>query len=134
MDYKYLGKSFSFVVLLLPMILLGAFIAGMWQTSVHYENGTLHITGVYGKRIPRSEIRSVSLEDTLPSIAFRSNGFAAVNVRKGAFRTTDGRTVKLFLSSNEAPYLHVQTLEGEDIYINAATPDELHELYSRLAE
>lgn len=124
-----------FVLLVFPLVLVGiAFVPVMWGTSVRLEDDTLHISGVYGEHIPCCEMRSVSLEDSLPTIAFRSNGLAVGNVRRGYFRTTDGRTVKLFLSSDGAPYLHVQTFEGENIYINAAAPDELRELYSRLAE
>lgn len=106
---------------------------GLWDISVRYENDTLHISGMYGVDIPRSEIRHVSLEYALPPIAFRSNGFALAGMRRGNFRTADGRDIKLFLSSDEAPYLYVQTLGGKDIYINAATPDELRELYFRLS-
>ena len=121
-----------FSVFLLGAVLFPAW--GLWNTSISLGNDTLHISGMYGGNIPRSEIRCVSLDKALPAIVFRSNGFALGSMRRGYFRTTDGRTVKLFLSSDEAPYLHVQTLEGEDIYINAAAPDELRELYSRLAE
>ena len=123
------------VLLVFPVILLSiAFLPVVWGTSVRLEDDTLHISGVYGEHIPCREMRSVSLEDSLPTIAFRSNGLAVGNVRKGNFRTIDGRNVKLFLSSDEAPYLRVQTIRGEDIYINMATTDELHKLYFQLSE
>lgn len=101
-------------------------------TTVSYEQDTLCISGLYGEEIPRSEIRHVSLERTLPEITWRSNGFAAGSVRKGHFRTADGRNVKLFLESNEAPFLHIQTTDDKDIYLNSSDAEEMRTLYREI--
>lgn len=101
-------------------------------TSVGYENETLRISGMYGTEIPSSEIRRVSLEQTLPEITWRTNGLSVGDVKKGYFRTADDRKVKLFLASDKAPFLHVQTIWNEDIYINSSHPEEIRELYLQM--
>lgn len=101
-------------------------------TSVSYTNETLRISGMYGTEIPSSEIRRVSLEQTLPEITWRTNGLSVGDVKKGYFRTGDDRKVKLFLASDKAPFLHVQTIWNEDIYINSSRPEEMRELYLQM--
>lgn len=101
-------------------------------TTVCYEQDTLCISGLYGEEIPRSEIRQVSLERTLPEITWRSNGFAAGSVKKGHFRTADGRNVKLFLESDKAPFLHIRTTDGKDIYLNSSDGEEMRTLYRKI--
>jgi heme/copper-type cytochrome/quinol oxidase subunit 4 len=101
-------------------------------TSVSYTNETLRISGMYGTEIPSSEIRRVSLEQTLPEITWRTNGLSVGDVKKGYFRTGDDRKVKLFLASDKAPFLHVQTIWNEDIYINSSRPEEIRKLYLQM--
>lgn len=101
-------------------------------TSVSYTNETLRISGMYGTEIPCSEIRRVSLEQTLPEITWRTNGLSVGDVKKGYFRTGDDRKVKLFLASDKAPFLHVQTIWNEDIYINSSRPEEIRKLYLQM--
>lgn len=105
----------------------------MRGTVVSYEQDTLCISGMYGVEIPRHEIRRVSLERTLPEITWRSNGFAAGSVRKGHFRTADGRSVMLFLESDKGPFLHVETVDNREIYLNSSDSEEMRILYRKIA-
>lgn len=86
----------------------------------------LVIEGMYGVTIARENISSIELTDVLPAIRFKTNGFATGKVRKGHFRTRDGRSIRLLLHDRNAKMLFIELKEGKDIYYQS--PDESAEV------
>lgn len=119
---KYLF-GFMLLVILSLQLLFGY---GNQPNPLELREDVLIIHGMYGVTIPRENISSVQLTDSLPATRFKTNGFATGNVRKGHFRSRDGRNLRLLLHDRNANMLFIDLTEGKDIYYQA--PDESAEV------
>jgi len=116
---KRKGVRYIVVQILFAVIVVIALVCYFsTETKVAVENRNIQIAGIYGQTIPFDSIDQVSLLDTMPEIVRRTNGYSFLSVKKGYFKTEDGRTVKLFLHSSEAPYLKISDKSGTSVFIN----------------
>lgn len=106
----------------------GLLIPSLQGGNVSYENNTLRISGIYGAELKKDEIKSITKVDVLPQVNLRTNGFGLGDIRKGFFRTVDGKIVHFILTSNNLPALHISTTSGENIYVNTLGSKEMDEL------
>ncbi|GAA4409902.1 hypothetical protein GCM10023187_33850 [Nibrella viscosa] len=72
--------------------------------------------------------RAVDLVDQLPAIILRTNGFALGTVWKGYFKTSEVKTVKLILNSDQKPLIRIVKIDGKQIYFSAKEPVERSDL------
>lgn len=127
MHRKSLIYAGSFLII--SLVILGELLIPSLQGgNVSYENNTLHISGLYGAELKKDEIKSITKVDVLPQVKFRTNGFGLGCIRKGFFRTVDGKTVHFILTSNNLPALHISTINGGNIYVNTLDSKEMDEL------
>lgn|GEM_PF-458350 len=107
----------TIVLLVAVLAFLGyLFYAALREDRIIIANNTLVVEGQYGDEIALQDIRSVSLVDTLPSIAGKNDGFDLGTVMKGNFRTSDGRQVKLIFNAVRTPCIRIELASGETIY------------------
>lgn len=122
----------GFFLVISSVILGGLLIPSLQGGNVSYENNTLRISGIYGAELKKDEIKSITKVDTIPQVNLRTNGFGLGCIRKGFFRTVDGKTVHFILTSNNLPALNISTTNGENIYVNTLDSKEMDELIQSL--
>jgi hypothetical protein len=74
---------------------------------------------MYGEKLVISEIETICLTDSLPSISIRTNGFSLGKSRKGYFKTEAGEKIKLILNTERKPYLLFVKKTGEKLYFSS---------------
>jgi len=94
----------------------------------------LQIEGMYGEKIPYSEIEVVALIQEIPEITARTNGSSIGERRKGHFRLKDLGAAKLFLVSDEPPYIFLERYDQKPIIINFADQEETEDVYEELSK
>ena len=102
-----LGATLVFVIGLLGM--------GFKEDTLTISDKSLEISGSYGEEINFDEIESISLIDQLPNITMRTNGFSLGEIKKGYYKSNEGK-VKLVLNSNKKPYLKITKKEGYPVF------------------
>lgn len=127
MHRKSLIYAGSFLIISL-VILGGLLIPSLYGGNVSYENDTLRISGIYGAELKKDEIKSITKVNAIPQVNLRTNGFGLGYIRKGFFRTVDGKTVHFILASNNLPALHISTINGENIYVNTLDSKKMDEV------
>lgn len=79
----------------------------------------IRIEGMYGEKLAISEIETICLTDSLPSISLRANGFSLGKIRKGYFKTAASEKVKLLLNTESKPLLLIVKKTGEKLYFSS---------------
>lgn len=105
------------VITLIGMVVL--MIVSTRESKMLISPGEISISGLYGEKIKVSEIVTICMADSLPSISMRTNGFAMGGIRKGYFKTTSGEKVKLILNSTEGQFLVLTKKTGDRIYFSS---------------
>lgn len=133
-----LGKLFTILILglsgLLVVGLIGMF-AWMETAPFILEINAEMVTisaPVYGTEFPISEIREVSLTDSIPSGA-RTNGAAAGDLLLGHFRLDGVGDALLYVHTDQMPCIKIE-MEEKTIYFTAETEEETAALLELLEE
>ena len=95
---------------------IGLIAYGFKENHVIFDSQKIEFTGTYGETLQADQIKSIEIENDLPKITLKTNGFALGNVRKGFFKTENGEIIKLILNSEQKPYILFIKSNGEKIY------------------
>ena len=95
------------------------------------SNGSLEITGQYGKTYVLSDITEVSLYDTMPTTVSKKNGAGLGEIKKGDYEVEDLGLCRLFVMSAQGPFLVINTKEGH-VIIGFSDADKTRVLYEEL--
>ena len=108
------------------------FYVEMRPPQVRVTDGTFSVrSGVYGAKMPLSSISSLTLEDRLPRILLRTNGFALGGTLRGHFRLDGVKDGELFIQAGLPPYVVVRSTD-EYVAVNFTEPERTRELYALL--
>lgn len=88
-------------------------------------------SGWYSAEIPFGEITSASLENELPPIELRTNGFAVGGTLRGNFRLTGLGTGQLFVNRGNPPFVVIKRARGY-VVVNFEDPAETRRLFETL--
>lgn len=116
----------------LTIILSFSLVYSSKEHSIYFESEGIKIIGLYGENISFNSISNITLTNNLPTIRLRTNGLGLGAIRKGYFLTKEKGTVKLFLTSTSAPYIQMQTISGEYIFINFRDANKTIENYNKI--
>lgn len=101
--------------------------------DVSIANGTFSVkSGFYGSSAPIGEIREVRLDETMPRILRRTNGFAAGVQRRGHFLVDGLGNGQLFLESDKPPFVFIR-LRNEFVFVAFADAARTRKLFDDLA-
>lgn len=92
---------------------------GYTENELILDNGQLEITGLYGEKIPVSDIQLIELTNKRPSLRKRINGFSMGSRKKGFFRTNGGEKIKAIINSNFKPWILIIKESGDKIYFSS---------------
>jgi hypothetical protein len=102
----WLSVAIISIVVFLPAILI---ISGNREPTVKTAGEDFTIQGMYGVTIKYSEILQLDTVNVLPGIKRRTNGYEFGKNLKGNFTLYDGTKIKLFITSDITPYIHIRT-------------------------
>ena len=126
-------KFFTYFGIVAALIfVMGIMINGFIPTRVVLERGEVQFTGHYGVTLNLSDIETVELLDKIPKIRVRTGGFDAGIVKKGHFRLDSWEKSRLFLHSNEPPFLVITTNNGSRIIFNNRKKSVTENAYSQI--
>lgn len=124
-------------VLAVAVLVLGGvgamLIYGSRSPGVEATPEGIVISGMYGATIPAEEITGISLEDEIPKILTRNNGFDSGTVKKGHFTLEGLARGRLYLESDRGPFIYISTKSGCTI-INYKDPSRTKALYRTLMD
>ena len=101
-------------------------------TRITVGEGTIKISGMYGREIPISNIVSIEMLDEMPPIRQRINGSDAGKRLKGHFLLKNGEKCLVFIRK-QAPYIEMRTADNL-YYLNADSKEETDQLYQEIIE
>lgn len=87
----------------------------------------------YGVTVPVADMKVVTLEDHLPPIRMRTNGFAMGETLRGWFRVEGMGEGKIFVEAKHPPYVMVKHASGF-VIVNVADANETRAIYERIRE
>jgi len=88
---------------------------------------------MYGERLRWTEVERVELDDRLPRIRLRTNGYAFGSTLRGHFRLAEWGDGKLFIDHSVPPYVVLFT-DSSYVVINFANAAETRRLFAQIGE
>ncbi len=123
----------------LPAIGLGAaLVVGIFWSQVRPPRvrvgpeGFRVDTPFYGVTVPAGDIVAISLEQRLPRLLRRTNGFAGAGTLRGWFQVEGWGKGRLYVEQGMAPYVVVRLREGF-VVVNFREPERTLALYDDFA-
>jgi hypothetical protein len=86
----------------------------------------------YGASFSAADITAVSLEETLPRVLWRTNGFAGAGTMRGRFQVEGMGEGRLYVEEGFAPYVLVRQRQGF-VVVNFREPERTRALYDTMA-
>jgi hypothetical protein len=128
---NYLRSRYIFIIIIL--VLFGAFIISVKQEKkVIVENNEINIKGLYGIKIPFSDITEIDTLTVLPQVKMKTNGYADGNTLVGYFRMGDNSKAKLFIKKKAYPYLMIKSKHTVAVYLNYKDRSKTAKLYEEI--
>ena len=124
------NKWVGLVVLIIAGLFVGSLlIVGMLPSKIEVNDGNIKFSGIYGFSIQKSDITNIELRDTIPSIRMRLNGVSIGSVHKGYYRLETYGKCRLFLHSNQPPFILMTDKAGYRTILNFRSESETREVY-----
>jgi hypothetical protein len=128
---KKKNSSLTYAILgIILLAVIGLLAYGYMPAKPIITNDSIRFTGMYGFEIPTSDIESVELLSSIPTVKLRTNGFSLGSVHKGFFNLEKYGKCRLLLHSNKPPFLDLSRSHAEKIIINykdQALTEEIHD-------
>lgn len=120
---------FTLMIIIFVAIML---MAGTQEPKVDIEDIRIKVSsGIYKSSIDIDSIIDIRLEEKIPKVAQKINGFDLGYILRGKFRLEDIGIGKIYIHENKSPYLVIKT--QDDFYIiNYKDSKETIELYERV--
>ena len=133
-DHNSSKKKKQVLAVLFILLGVGIFVAvlistGLKPPQVELYDSVISISGMYGVT---EEINQIDLLPSIPKIERKTNGFNFGEVRKGNFDLEDLGSCKLFLQSDQGPYMLIRTTSQIPVILNRELPVETKALYERM--
>ena len=87
--------------------------------------------GLYHNTIPYSSMRSVTLEETIPAIGLKTNGFAAGDTLRGSFNVDRWGNGRLYINRDRPPFIVIRT-DANFLIVNLKEPERTRALFTDL--
>lgn len=121
---KIKSKKINKNILILSFILvIAVFAIPFLPNSFQLNENSFKISGLYGEEWAFTDIEDVFLYDELPNITFKTNGISMFGKQIGNFHMEELGAVKLFVHSNQGPYLVIHT-KDHFIIMNSNNPEK----------
>jgi len=110
-----------------------------WMIYAGIQPPTVQVTadsfsvgnGPYSNTVPFRRMTAVSLDDRLPRVRGRTNGFASGDTLRGTFRVDTWGSARLYVNLNHPPFVVVRSDDGF-VAVNFSNPQQTREMYTEL--
>ncbi len=106
-----------FVVLTLLLVLSPLVYTSSSDLKLTFGSDGLHVSGMYSTTIPYDDIGQLTVEQQLPRLKLRTNGFSLGATKIGHFLTKDNQKVMLFAHSYGC-CIKIVCQNGKTYYLN----------------
>lgn len=107
------------------------FIHGSREVKVEIMEDRIAIVSSYGTMIKKENITEITLEDSIPRVLNKVNGFDMGYVLRGIFTVEGMGSGSVYIHENKSPYVVIKA--GKKFFIiNYKDPTKTRELYERL--
>src|SRR5206468_13048395 len=87
-----------------------AIYAGLQPPSVSITADAFRVSnGPYSNTIPLRRITAASLDNSIPHVRGKTNGFAAGEILRGSFRMETWGSARLYINTNRPPFVVIRT-------------------------
>jgi hypothetical protein len=105
---------------------------GLQPPVVTLTDDALQVSaGMYSNTVLYSAMQSAALDDRIPRIRFRTNGFAAGNTLRGSFNVDGWGNGRLYINRDVPPFVVIHA-DNTFIVVNFRNPDRTRTLYTDL--
>ncbi|NLV17751.1 MAG: DUF3784 domain-containing protein [Syntrophomonadaceae bacterium] len=125
------GKGGLIITGVVFLLVAGLFIIGERDSTIEVLNNQIRIGGMYSTKIDLNQVADIRLEDTIPLIKSKTNGYSTGFTRKGYFLLQDIGRARLYLHSNHGPYIYILN-EGKYVIINFDDREKTEQLFVQL--
>ncbi len=126
------------VAMLAIVILPIAIVAVIVRTSEQQPRVTVSSEGMrissgfYGVDLPWSNVTDVSLEESLPRVVRRTNGYALGGTLRGYFQVEGLGRARLFVERDQPPFVRITATEGVT-YVGLGTGGGTRQLFNEIS-
>lgn len=127
--------AFTSIVLIVILVsLISIYNRRNNENSISIDDNFIKVEGMFGTTIKKESVVSITLQDTLPKLKWKDNGFSLAGIKIGRFRTVDKKTVRLYIYSKQSPFIEIKLRSGDNCYIHRKDSLETIQLYNRIIE
>jgi hypothetical protein len=89
--------------------------------------------GLYRNTVPLRDITSATLDERIPRVGLKTNGFAAGGTLRGTFRVDSWGSARLYVNLQNPPFLVIRSQQGI-VVVNFQDPERTREIYAQLTQ
>lgn len=132
-----IGRRSTVITLVLLALIAVGFsflydVYGSMTPTVAMKPDELQVKGVYGVRVPLKDIESIKLVDKIPAIKEKISGFSNGKVLKGDFKIDEYEEARIYLQSQQGPYILITTKNSSYIIINYKNAARTRNVYQNI--
>jgi hypothetical protein len=129
------------IVMTVPLIIAAVFVIvafliylGMQPPVIQVTAESFTVSGaMYSNTIPLGRIKSASLDDQIPRVRGKTNGFDAGNTLRGSFRVDSWGSARLYVDLNHPPFIVLRS-DDRFVAVNFANPQATRDTYAQLRQ
>lgn len=106
-------------------------IYGSKEAKVEIMEDRIVISGIYGTMVKKENITEITLEDSIPRVLNKVNGFNMGYVLRGVFTVEGMGSGSVYIHENKSPYIVIK-VENKFFIINYKDSNKTRELYEKL--
>ena len=103
------------------------------EKAIVFEDDRLIISGIFGAKVDREEIESVTLVDHIPEILYKTNGASVGNIRLRLFKLESIERAHLTVMDKSAPPFVLISSKIRPHYINFTTKEKTLQTYEAIS-
>lgn len=103
------------------------------ETEIIVADNYFQVTGMYGDKFLYDDITRIELKDTIPEINTKTNGASWSSVKKGNFELEGLGKGKLYIFTEEGPFLFIKTKDSF-VIINYKNESQTKQLYEDISK
>ena len=124
-------KVFIGLIMVTGLLVSTMLIYGVREPKVEIGADKITISGMFSSSINKEDIREISLQDTIPKVLRKTNGFDFGYILRGNFTLEEIGVAKIYIHENKAPYIVIKT-ENKYYIINYKDSNKTMELYNKI--
>lgn len=124
-------KVFIVLIMVTGILVSTMLIYGIREPKIEITSDKITISGMYSSSINKEDIREISLQDTIPKVLRKTNGFDFGYILRGNFTLDEIGVARIYIHENKAPYIVIKT-ENKYYIINYKDSNKTMELYNKI--